>query len=87
MTGQQFSWKFYAVIALKERNADGPNFFDRMYPQLPLRQWGAYNFYLLVLSSWKANIAKKIHSGNADVDKFGQGKGEETETTNSAPYI
>ena len=30
----------------------------RMYLQLPLRQWGAGNVYLLVLSSWKANIAE-----------------------------
>ena len=30
----------------------------RMYLQLSLRQWGAGNLYLLVLSSWKVNIAK-----------------------------
>ena len=30
----------------------------RTYLQLPLRQWGAGNVYLLVLSSWKVNIAK-----------------------------
>ena len=30
----------------------------RIYLQLPLRQWGADNVYLLVLSSWKVNIAK-----------------------------
>ena len=29
------------------------------YLQLPLWQWGAGNVYLLVLSSWKVNIAKK----------------------------
>ena len=29
-----------------------------MYLQLPLRQWGAGNVYLLVLSSWKVNIAE-----------------------------
>ena len=29
-----------------------------MYLQLPLRQWGAGNVYLLVLSSIKVNIAK-----------------------------
>ena len=28
----------------------------RTYVQLPLRQWGAGNVYLLVLSSWKVNI-------------------------------
>ena len=30
----------------------------RKYLQLPLRQWGAGNVYLLVLSSWKVNIAE-----------------------------
>ena len=30
----------------------------RTYVQLPLRQWGASNVYLLVLSSWKVNITK-----------------------------
>ena len=30
----------------------------RMYLQLPLRQWGAGNVYLLVFSSWKINIAE-----------------------------
>ena len=29
-----------------------------MYLQLPLRQWGAGNVYLLVLPSWKVNIAE-----------------------------
>jgi hypothetical protein len=28
------------------------------YLQLPLREWGAGKVYLLVLSSWKVNIAK-----------------------------
>ena len=28
------------------------------YLQLPIRQWGASNVYLLVLSSWKVNIAE-----------------------------
>ena len=28
----------------------------RTYLQLPLRQWGDGNIYLLVLSSWKVNI-------------------------------
>ena len=31
-----------------------------MYLQLPLRQWGAGNVYLLVLSSWKVNIAENL---------------------------
>ena len=30
----------------------------RMYLQLPLRQWGANNVYLLVVSSCKVNIAE-----------------------------
>ena len=30
----------------------------RTYLQLPLRHWGAGNVYLLVLSSWKVNIAE-----------------------------
>ena len=30
----------------------------RTYLQLTLRQWGAGNVYLLVLSSWKVNIAE-----------------------------
>ena len=30
----------------------------RTYLQLPLGQWGAGNVYLLVLSSWKVNIAE-----------------------------
>ena len=29
-----------------------------LYLQLPLRQWGAGNVYLLVLFSWKVNIAE-----------------------------
>ena len=30
----------------------------RTYLQLPLRQWGAVNVYLLMLSGWKVNIAE-----------------------------
>ena len=30
----------------------------RKYLQLPLRQWGADNVYLLGFSSWKVNIAE-----------------------------
>ena len=33
-------------------------FTARTYLQVPLRQWGASNVYLLVLSSWKVNITK-----------------------------
>ena len=32
--------------------------FAWTYLQLPLRQWGACNVYLLVLSSWKVNIVQ-----------------------------
>ena len=32
--------------------------FAQTYLQLPLQQWGADNFYLLVLSSWMVNIAE-----------------------------
>ena len=32
--------------------------YAKTYPQLPLRQQGAGNVYLLVLSSWKVNIAE-----------------------------
>ena len=39
------------------------------YLQLPLRQWGAGNVYLFVLSSWKVNIA---HCRNGVVDTFRQ---------------
>ena len=37
-----------------------PNVADKapLYLQHPLRQWGAGNIYLLVLSSWKVDIAE-----------------------------
>ena len=41
----------FVVLALSQ-NA-------QMYLQLLLRQWGADSDYLLVLTSWKVNIAKK----------------------------
>ena len=34
------------------------NVIARTYLQLPLRQWGAGNVYLLVLSSWKVNMTE-----------------------------
>ena len=34
------------------------NALEITYLQLLLRQWGAGNVYLLVLSSWKVNIAE-----------------------------
>ena len=33
-------------------------YIAQTYPQLLLRQWGAGNVYLLVLSSWKVNIVE-----------------------------
>ena len=39
-----YAWMFY--------------YYARTYLQLPLWQWGAGNVYLLVLSSWKVNIAE-----------------------------
>ena len=36
----------------------GKIFIARTYLQLPLRQWGASNVYISVLSSWKVNIAE-----------------------------
>ena len=49
----------------------------RTYLQLQLRQWGAGNVYLLVLSSWKVNIAENPiavmgRPSNGVVDTFGQ---------------
>ena len=44
--------------------------FAGTYLQLSLRQWGAGNVYLLVLSSWKVNIAEKHHCCNGVVDSF-----------------
>ena len=43
-----------------------------------LRQWGAGNLYLLVLSSWKVNIAKKPNCRNGVVDTFQQGPFHQT---------
>ena len=37
-----------------------PGYMAWMYLQLPLRQWGAGNVYLLVFSSWKVNIAENF---------------------------
>ena len=34
----------------------------QMYLQLQLWQWGAVNVHLLVLSSWKVNIAKNLNA-------------------------
>ena len=46
---------------LEVSNQTNDTFLDKLartYLQLPLRQWGAGNVYLLVLSSWKVNIAE-----------------------------
>ena len=55
------------IICLDNHSNDAPsnlvsniNLHDlaRMNLQLPLPQWGASNIYLLVLFSWKVNIAE-----------------------------
>ena len=47
------------IVFLKQmKNGGGDGFNAQTYLQLPLRQWGASNVYLLVLSSWKVNIAE-----------------------------
>ena len=45
------------VFIMKNHTLDD---YARKYLQLPLRQWGAGNVYLLALSSWKVNIAKNL---------------------------
>ncbi len=50
------------IAQLQAINSSSMGIFNivlaRTYLQLPLRQWGAGNVYLLVLSSWKVNIAE-----------------------------
>ena len=48
-------WKKSAYLIHLQTDGDDN---ARTYLQLPLRQWGAGNVYLLVLSSWKVNIAE-----------------------------
>ena len=48
-----YTYQFYAQILARRK----PHIVQ-MYLQLPLRQWSAGNVYLLVLSSWKVNIAE-----------------------------
>ena len=43
---------------LKSCGVIAPWVIAQTYLQLPLRQWGASDVYLLVLSSWKVNIAE-----------------------------
>ena len=54
-SGRLLTWpkvKSYIITNSACRNC------ARTHLQLPLRQWGASNVYLLVLSSWKVNIAE-----------------------------
>ena len=53
-------WKWMDVFAskLKQGSYIPIALYARTYLQLPLQQWGASNVYLLVLSSWKVNIAE-----------------------------
>ena len=56
---QKFS--FLLIIISKRKKCfinSSPANSARTYLQLPLRQWGAGNVYLLVLSNWKVNIAE-----------------------------
>ena len=48
----------YWINIFQEFSVSQWPFMARTYLQLPLRQWGAGNVYLLVLSSWKVNIAE-----------------------------
>ena len=55
-------YDFFSIIwycVCKILNLIFPAHKARTNLQLPLRQWGARNVYLLVLSSWKVNIAEK----------------------------
>ena len=54
-----------------EKISDCKTVSARTYLQLPLLQRGAGNVYLLVLPSWKVNIAKKPHCCNGVVDTLG----------------
>ena len=46
------------LAKMQEKYAHQPRFLAGTYLQLPLRQWGAGNVYLLALSNWKVNIAE-----------------------------
>ena len=50
--------KKYLIEVHVHENKNTASNTARTYLQLPLRQWGAGNVYLLVLSSWKVNIAE-----------------------------
>ena len=45
-------------IDLEEFYLDHVIIYAQTYLQLPLWQWGAGNVYILLLSSWKVNIAE-----------------------------
>ena len=45
-------------LNMKDKKPEQDKKDAQTYMQLPLRQWGAGNVYLLVLSSWKVNIAE-----------------------------
>ena len=49
----------HVVLELFLRDKLSRRGMAQTYLQLPLRQWGAGEVYLLVLSSYKVNIAKK----------------------------
>ena len=45
-------------LSICQKNQTNCTWPECTYLQLPLLQWGAGNVYLLVLSSWKVNIAE-----------------------------
>ena len=50
-------WEGHKILRNLHRRFEW-HYIAQTYLQLPLRQWGAGNVYLLVLSSWKVNIAE-----------------------------
>ena len=53
------SWKSENIdLTVRPKLLFSLGIFAVMYLQLPLRQWGAVNVYLLVFSSCKVNIAE-----------------------------
>ena len=55
----KFNWRFGECLFFYIKRPNNVKcHMAQMYLQLPLRQWGASNVYLSVLSSWKVNIAE-----------------------------
>ena len=56
--GQLILKAIYGLLSFPKKQMKCTQDTARTYLQLPLRQWGAGNVYLFVLSSWKVNIAE-----------------------------